>query len=255
MDSNDIVFEEFGMDCLKSIVDKACIKKHTFTNYFGIELNNVKWYGDDENLFIVKQFEGYSRVYLMANDEKIIKNILSSLPLDSCINIPSKNGIDNWLPLLTGSGFKQIATYQRYGYINYRKGNDKNLMFAEKDDISIIDKELHYFFSPLTGHLPNLDELSLMIDEKQIVVNRDDTGVLNGALCFKVKGKKAELPFWFDRTGDGLSLLFKVFYLCHQADVRQIIFWVNDVNQNTIAIHKMLGAKEDGLIDYVFNKE
>ncbi len=94
-----------------------------------------------------------------------------------------------------------------------------------------------------------------MILDSQIVVNRDDEGKVNGALCYKIKGKKAELPFWFDKGGDGLSLLFNVFFLCHQADVRQIVFWVNDRNTNTIAIHSMLGAKADGLVDYIFNKE
>ena len=255
MSSNNVLFKEIDLNCLKSIIDNACIKKHTFNNYYGIDLSNVQCYGDEENLFLVKEFEGYRRVYVMANDKDLVKVVFSSLPFNSCVNIPSKKGIDAWLPLLNESGYKQIATYQRYGYINYRKGNDRNLMFAEKEDLMVIEKELHYFFSPLTGHLPNTDELSKMIEEKQIVVNRDSEGHLNGALCYQVKGKKAELPFWFDRAGDGLSLLFNVFYLCHQVEVRQIVFWVNDVNTNTIAIHKMLGAKEDGLIDYIFNKQ
>lgn len=255
MNNNKIFIAELDLDSFKKVIDNACIKKHTFNNYFGIDLSNVKCYGDEENLFIVKQFDGYSRIYIMANDEELVKEVLKSLPCNICINIPSKKGIDAWLPLLGEGGMKQIATYQRYGYVNYRKGNDKNLRFAEKEELSIIDKELHHFFSPLTGHLPKAEELSKMIDEKQIVVNRDAEGKLNGALCYQIKGKKAELPFWFDRAGDGLALLFNVFYLCHQADVRQIVFWVNDVNTNTIAIHKMLGAKEDGLTDYIFNKE
>lgn len=255
MNNSNIIFEELDLDSLKIIIDNACIKKHAFNNYFGIDLSNVKCHGDEENLFIVKQFDGFSRVYVMANDDELVKEVFKFLPYNSCINIPSKKGIEAWLPVLREGGMKQIATYQRYSYVNYRKGNDKNLRFAEKEELSIIEKELHHFFSPLTGHLPNAEELLKMIDEKQIVVNRDAEGNLNGALCYQIKGKKAELPFWFDRAGDGLALLFNVFYLCHQADVRQIVFWVNDVNTNTIAIHKMLGAKEDGLIDYIFNKE
>lgn len=255
MNNSNIIFEELDLDSLKNVIDNACIKKHAFNNYFGIDLSNVKCYGNEENLFIVKRFDGYCRVYIMANDKELIKEVLKSLPYNSCINIPSKKEIDTWLPLLSEGGMKQIATYQRYGYVNYRKGNDKNLKFAEKEDLYVIEKELYHFFSPLTGHLPNIVELSKMIDEKQIVVNRDSEGILKGALCFQIKGKKAELPFWFDRTGDGLSLLFNVFFLCHQAGVRQIVFWVNDENTSTIAIHKMLGAREDGLIDYMFIKE
>lgn len=252
METNKI---EFIQDGLSSILNDACITKHTYNNYFGIDLNEVSYYGDKDNLFLVKPYDGFSRLYLMANDEVIIKQVLQSLPTNCCINIPSKKGIDSWLPLLQEGGYKRIATYQRYYYVDYRKGNTRNLSFAEFRDLKLINKELHHFFSPLTGHLPNIDELKNMIEAKQIVVNRDADGAINGALCHQIKGKKAELPFWFDRTGDGLSLLFNVFSLCHQSDVRQIVFWVNNINTNTIAIHKMLGAKEDGLVDYIFNKQ
>lgn len=255
MVNSDIVFETLALDDLKRVIDNACIKKHAYSNYFGIDLNNVKCYGDEDNLFLVKQYDGFSRVYMMANDEEMIKAVLKSLSENSCINIPSKKGIELWLSILAEAGYNQIATYRRYAYVNYRKGNDKNLFFAEMKDLQLIESELHSFFSPLTGHLPNTSELAKMIEGKQIVVNRDENGVVNGGLCYQITGKKAELPFWFDRSGDGLALLFKVFFLCHQFDVRQIIFWVNDVNENTIAIHNMLGAKTDGLVDYIFNKE
>ena len=252
METNKI---EFIQDGLSSILNDACITKHTYNNYFGIDLNEASYYGDKDNLFFVKPYDGFSRLYLMANDEVIIKQVLQTLPTNCCINIPSKKGIDSWLPLLQEGGYKKIATYQRYCYVDYRKGNTRNLSFAELRDLRLINEELHHFFSPLTGHLPNIDELKVMIESRQIVVNRDTDGIINGALCYQIKGKKAELPFWFDKTGDGLALLFNTFSLCHQSNVRQIVFWVNDVNTNTIAIHKMLGAKEDGLVDYIFNKQ
>ncbi len=252
MESNNYVFIEEG---LKDVLDKAFVTKHSFSNYFGIDIDGVRYYGNEENLFLLKPYDGFNRVYMMANNEELIKQVMKSLPTNSCINIPSKKGIESWIPLLEKAGYKQIATYRRYGYINYRKGNNKNLDFAKTSDLSVIETELHSFFSPLTGHLPNKEELSKMIEDKQIVVNRDLDGYVIGALCYQIKGKKAELPFWFDKGGDGLTLLFNVFYLCHQAEVRQIVFWVNDINTNTIAIHSMLGAKEDGLVDYIFNNE
>ena len=252
MKKNRIVF---ATDGIKEVIDRACLKKHAFSNYFGIDLDRVKYYGDEENLFLIKPYEGYNRVYLMANDERLVRKVLPALPHNSCINVPSRRGIDGWETILSESGYKQIATYHRYGYANYRKGNERCLDFAEQQDLDLIERELHSFFSPLTGHLPETAELAKMIEEKQIVVNRDESGQVNGALCYQIKGNKAELPFWFDKGGDGLSLLFNVFYLCHKSDVRQILFWVNDLNTNTIAIHTMFGAKADGLVDYIFNNE
>lgn len=243
----------FVSEGLKDVIDRACSIKHIYSNYYGIDLCGVRYYGNENNLFLLKSDEGFQRVYLLANKGDEIKTVLKSLPANSCINIPSRIGIDIWLPILKEADYKQVAIYHRYCYLNYRKGNDTNLQYAEKQDRDLIDKELHGFFSLLTGHLPNKNELNKMIEDKQIVVNRDIKGQVTGALCYQIKGKKAELPFWYDKDGNGLSLLFNVFYLCHKAAVRRIVFWVNDSNDKTKAIHTMLGAKVDGLVDYIFN--
>lgn len=240
---------------IERLINEFSTSKHKWQNYFGVDLIDTEALQEGDNLYLKKIFDGYSRVYIMANEEEALTDYLSNLSCNHVINIPSRNGIDVWNPILEKAKFRQIATYRRYTYINYRKGNNKNLEFAKKEDLEHINNELHHFFSPLTGHLPNQEELAKMIEGKQIVVNRDSEGTVEGALCYEIKGKKAELPFWFDRGGDGLSLLFNVFYLCHQAEVRQVVFWVNDENTNTIAIHTLLGAKADGLVDYIFNKE
>lgn len=244
-----------GKEEIESLINDFSASKHKWQNYFGIDLTDTEAAYGGDNLFLKKQYNGFCRIYIMANGESILTDYLSILPCNHIINIPSRVGIDIWTPILEKNKFRQIATYSRYVYSNYRKGNDKNLVFATVEDLEHINNELHHFFSPLTGHLPNIEELLKMIEEKRIVVNRNTEGKVEGALCYQIKGKKAELPFWFDRSGDGLSLLFNVFYLCHCAEVRQIVFWVNDENINTISIHKMLGAKADGLVDYIFNKE
>lgn len=238
-----------------NLINEFSAGKHKWQNYFGIDLTDTEAVHIGDNLFLKKRYDGFSRIYVMANDESVLTDYLLNLPCNHVINVPSRVGIDTWTPVLVKTKFRHVATYSRYVYSNYRKGNDKNLAFATVEDLEHINNELHHFFSPLTGHLPNTEELAEMIEEKRIVVNRNTEGKVDGALCYKIKGKKAELPFWFDRGGDGLSLLFKVFYLCHCAEVRQIVFWVNDENANTISIHKMLGAKADGLVDYIFNKD
>lgn len=239
---------------IENLINEFSLRKHKWQNYFGVDLTDVEVEHIGDNLFLKKRYDDFSRIYVMANDESLLEDYLFKQPCNHTIDILSRIGIDFWAPVLEKTNYRQIATYRRYVYNNYRKGTDKNITFATIEDLECIYNELHYFFSPLTGHLPNTEELAKIIEEKQIVINRNPEGNVTGALCCQIKGRKAELPFWFDRGGNGLSLLFKVFHLCHCADVRQIVFWVNDENVDTIAIHKMFGAKTDGLVDYIFNK-
>lgn len=235
------------------LINSFCLKKHLLSNYFGVDNNDIEYYFSESTILIKSNYEGYSRIYLMSDNINEVKELLTQLPVNCVINIPSRKGVGEWNHVLTEGGYQPLATYHRYVYSNYRKGNDKKLSFATVDDTQDIIKSLNEIFSPLTGHLPDEESLNELINNNAIVVNRNEEGVVNGALCFIIKGKRCELPFWFDKGGNGLSLLFNVFYLCHQKDVRNIAFWVNDVNNDTIGIHKLLGAKEDGMVDYIYN--
>lgn len=235
------------------LINSFCLKKHLLSNYFGVDNNDIEYYFSESTLLIKSNYEGYSRIYLMSDNINEVKELLTQLPANCVINIPSRKGVGEWTQVLTEGGYQPLATYHRYVYSNYRKGNDKKLSYATVDDIQDITKNLNEIFSPLTGHLPDEESLKGLININAIVVNRNEEGAVNGALCFIIKGKRCELSFWFDKGGNGLSLLLNVFYLCHQKDVRNIAFWVNDVNNDTIGIHKLLGAKEDGMVDYIYN--
>lgn len=237
------------------LVNSFCLKKHLLSNYFGIDNNDIEYYYSESTFLIKSNYEGYSRIYLMSDNINETQELLTQLPANCVINIPSRKGVDEWNHALKGGGYQPLATYHRYVYSNYRKGSDKKLTFSTEDDIPEIIKNLNDTFSPLTGHLPDEVYLKELINNKAIVVNRNEEGVVNGALCFIIKGKRCELPFWFDKGGNGLSLLYNVFFLCHQKDIRNIFFWVNDANTDTIGIHKLLGAKEDGMVDYIFNND
>lgn len=239
----------------EKLVNEFGSKRHILSNYYGITTPNMQYAYSEGSLFIRCNYEGFSRIYLMSDDKEEAAGFLKELPKNSVINIPSRNGVDDWQDLLRDSDYSLIATYRRYVYSNYRKGNDKSLSFAEERDVPEIYRILNEVFSPITGHLPDMEDLRVLISKRQIVVNRNADNAVNGAMCFVIKGKRCELPFWFDNSGTGMSLLYNVFFLCHQDDVRNISFWVNDANTDTIGIHKLLGAKEDGMVDYIFNNK
>lgn len=249
------MFNSIEIQQLTNIVDERCSFKYTWNNYFGIDLHDVECYLQNDILVLKKSFGDYSRIYLMTNSEIELIDVLKTLPKNSIINIPSRKGIDIWKTVFERSGYSPLAVYRRYVYTTYKKGNSRNIHYAKLSDIEYLLRDLNHFFSPLTGHLPNKMQLTKFVKNENIVVDRDlQTGEIKGALCFDISGKRCELLFWFHYGGNGLALLYNVFYLCHEKGVKNILFWVNDDNISTIGIHKMLGAKEDGLVDYLFNK-
>lgn len=242
-------------DNLKAIIDDFSSIRHTFNNYYGIDLNGVECIVEADNLFLIKRFIGYNRLYMIANDSSVVIEVLRMIPSNTVINIPSRTEPFVWDALFKDSRIEPLAKYHRLNYTNYRKGNNKNLEYANESDTHIIIGQLNDFFSPLTGHLPSTDELTKMINNKTIIVNRDEQNQISGAISCQIIGKKAELTFWYDYADNGLSLLYNVFFVCHEKEVRIITFWVNDENANTIGIHEMLGAKKDGLTDYIYIKK
>lgn len=227
--------------------------KHLFSNYYGIDLSNVSLLETDKSLFLSKDFGNYCRIYILSDDLDEIIETLSTLPPNSVINIPSRNGIDEWANILNLSGYKQIALYHRFVYRKYPIRKIKKIEYAINSDHQQIRKLLSKYFSSVTGHLPNDEELLLLIEKKNIIVNRDDNNEVNGALCFNIEGKKCYLAFWFDESGMGLSLLNNIFGICSNNEIKMINFWVNDNNTDVIKIHTLFGATPDGMKDYIFN--
>ncbi len=248
-------FKKIGNDELQHLLDMRCCGKYMLNNYYGVDLTDVESYVTENTLILKKDCGTFFRLYIISNDELDVIRVLKNIESETVINIPTRKGIDSWHNVLRESGYELLATYRRYCYSEYKKGNDRNLQYAEESDCSNIIHDLNVFFSPITGHLPKEQELLELIKNENIVVNRDlDTGVINGAMCYTIAGKKAEFPFWYDKGNNGLSLLYNVFYICHKKEVKNIQFWVNNENVDTIKLHKLLGAKDSGLVDYIYKK-
>jgi len=236
------------------IVDDALSHKYLYSNFFGIDYSNTEIKVTTNSYFLKKKFDGYSRLYLLSNSNEEVISELKKQEANCVINIPSRKGIEEWKEILEPSGFRQLAIYKRMVYRKYPIRKIKNVCYANNSDMSIIYNEIFSRFSPLTGHLPNTIELTDLIANNNIVVNRDSEGKVTGALCYQIDGTKCYLSFWYDIDGRGLTLLNTVFGICHEKEVKNISFWVNEDNIQVIKMHSLFGAIEDGLIDYVYSK-
>lgn len=253
MEKNKTVFYR-GDEKMKQAIDGFCAKKHLLSNYYGLTNEDVSYILTEKSLLLKCEFCGFYRLYIMTDDLDEVHSILSIVPDNCVINIPSRKYPFDWEEILTKASFTKIAKYTRFSYSVYRKGHNRNLIFATKEDIPAIERSLLHFFNPITGHLPSSDELLELIKDQSVIIDKDQIGNLTGAICYRIRGRVAELPFWFHKEGKGLDLLYYVFYNCHKKDVKKISFWVNDTNKEVVNIHKILGAKEDGLSDYIYFK-
>ena len=201
-------------ESMSQVIDSRICKKHLYSNFYGIDFSETSILKTEKSLFISKDFGEYSRIYIMSDNKDEIVNVLSRLTSNSVINIPSRKEINEWLQVLEESGYQQIALYHRYIYRKYPHRRSKKLDFAKESDYTRISYFLKKYFSPITGHLPNDEELLKLILDKNILVNRDNDQNVNGALCFTIENKKCYLAFWFDESGMGLSLLNNIFSIC-----------------------------------------
>lgn len=245
------------------------------SNYFGVSREyDYELYFSASSL-IVKQINGqFSRLYFMSRDVNDLSGLLNSL--DDCtyvFNIPSKNGLEVWSPLLNKIPFELYGKYYRY----YNKGivsansllhsiaNEDAIIEAEGfklckpadvSDFEAIKKMLFDTFDIYTDHLPSDSQLMKMIEEKRIFVNRRPDDGICGLAAFETTGKKCYQNFWVDNNELGLYLMRGIYEQMIENNISITDFWVADWNKSVIKLHKMLGAVPDGMIDvtYIANK-
>ena len=228
------------------------------SNFYGVDENEV-YYGvcSEESLAIVKNECDYQRMYVVTiNTNDLISLLSLSLITDQkyVINIPTKGDIAQWDNLLKNFEFKQIGTYHRYNNLKIKYRKSAIGEYANINQIGEIEKLLQDNFSKYTDHLPTKKELSEMIQNNQVLVDLEN-GAVVGCLIYTIEGKKVYLNVWIDKGGNGLFLLYKVYNIIFDLQCKMAYFWVNDENLPVIKLHLLMGASQDGLVDYTYLKE
>ena len=182
-----------------------------YNNYFGLALDEHVEVESAVNTLLIrkKEFDFY-RLYVISRDEDELESMLSSLKGNVyVINIPSKTRITNWDNLLTRTGFSFLDVYSRYYNNNIKSFPSTIDTFAREEDLEDIASLLYNNFSIYTDHLPERDELLMMISNKQIITDYKD-GRVCGVLIFTIRGNKGYQNAWIDLGDNALALLFKV---------------------------------------------
>jgi len=234
-------------------------RRTVFSNYFGQAFEENDKYFETNNTFLLsKSVRDFSRLYIASNDKKELVEILSGLKGTNVVNIPTKGDIRDVEAIMAESGYELIGVYERFVY------NVKNLTAA--DDISKIefakagDEEKIYNiystwpeFSFYTDYLPTQEELKKFIENKSVIVNKQEDDIV-GTFIIEPQGRKYYLRLWIDISKKGLGLLKNVFSILKYNKIDFAYLWVNSNNKRVIALHQLFGATPDGLKDYTFIK-
>ena len=252
---NELIYKKIDYDNFKIVLNNYLNQKNLFNNFF--DLNNyssdLEVYLGDNSLLIRKPDNDFYRCFIIsANFQEAVK-LLQNQGFENVLNIPTKKAIDDWDELFFESGYSCIGVYERMYYKEVKKRTNRIPIFAQDSSFEQIHEILCSHFDNRIDHIPNRETLRQMILNKQVIVSHNNSHNY-GVIIYTLEGKKCYLNAWIDSTGDGLLLLFDVFNIMHKTGVVYSYFWVNSKNENVIKIHKILGAKPDGLKDYTFIK-
>ena len=57
---------------IENLINEFSLSKHKWQNYFGVNLADVEAVHIGDNLFLKKPYDGFCRIYVMANDESVL---------------------------------------------------------------------------------------------------------------------------------------------------------------------------------------
>lgn len=132
---------------------------------------------------------------------------------------------------------------------------DDKLEYADETDAEEILVLLNKYFDVFTEQIPYLQEIKILIQEKQALIYRVD-GKIIAFVLFEKNKSTLYLRYWFvlpEYRGQkiGASLLRRMFK--EGIDCKRQILWVVDDNVNAIQKYHHYGFKEEGLIDVIYS--
>lgn len=231
-----------------------------YSNYFGQPFASVDQYLKTDNTFIlIKPIDDFNKIYLVSNNRPESEKLLKSFEGIHVMNLPSKNDISLWKQLMHDTGYENTAVYDRYYFKEFRTGGDaEQIIYAQPEQQEEIYNLYYGYekFSRFSDYLPLRIELKNFIENKQVIINKDDKNIV-GVFIFEIQGKKCYLRLWIDKshTINGLKLYLDMFTIICDKGIKYAYTWINSENTRSKTIQQSLGAIPDGLKDYTFVKQ
>ncbi len=254
----NIGFKKVSHDELVQIIERYQSQRIILSNFFGLTgYNDYSVMCGNETIIYCLPETDCHRLYIISSNKKELMTMLKSLDSKYVINIPTKKGIYEWNSILIDSGFELYATYSHYMNLTVptmEKRETSTGFFAKPSDLQQVYDLLYRNFPIYAAHLPDKKELAKMIEENRVIADYDESGKICGANIYTITGSTAYGNAWVDEGSRGLEIFFDMFNIFIDRGVKRFVFWIRDGNKKVIKMHKLMGAKPDGLKDYTYVK-
>lgn len=244
----------------------------TETNIYLLEGNRtIVFYYKDNDLF---------RGHFYSDDKEELIKLLKELPAKCIIDYLTKDSKDEALDILTKSNMKLMYEMHRMTSANLSEEEKlaieekkkifeplyraENVFAATLDDLDAIYKKLYEIFDERESHLPDMNELTYLINNKWVTVFKE-YGEIKGFEMVKIEQRKIYgYQMWNSSGPDGYySLMTKMESLCEEylnkiglskKDIKPGYSWINVKNKTNKRLLEYWGERFDGLYDFVFEK-
>ena len=217
-------------------------------------------------LILIENHNSYTQVFYFlkdVTDAKTAANVFKDYtterpPLYADITTKEEYRFDG--TIFDIMGLRPYRTYVRKSVIN------KNLSFrtmcdteyAKLSDVTDINSLLVSQFDLMCDHIPDIDELTRLVNEQKILkisINNKIAGVL----LFDDFGKRSYARALcvdpeYQNSFVGYSLLADYFKKHDEDKTRLFYLWVDEANDSVKKLHDRFGYKVDGMKNYIFRK-
>lgn len=255
----------FVKDLKKGFITNCFVTREQFSKLikhgvlFEIDLGEV--------VFFLKKNEGFFNLYYYAASIDKLDNALPQLKAITkdetvVVDLVTKDEFCNEKLVFEENHYNVYTSLIRMSSVGKRShvdgANSVKVRNAVSEDTIAVQILLTSYFDPRAEQLPDMDDLSVWIQQNNIILF-EEQGKVVGFIIYDLKATTLYLRYWFvhpdfrDRKIG--SQLFNEF-LSRGKDTQRQLFWVIKSNENAIKRYLHYGFKEEQMYNYVLiNKQ
>ena len=214
-------------------------------------------------LFVEKSRYDFWRCYFYIQDiAKVNWAIFKEKTLITEI-VVRKSKIEKWKSILEvfekNGAFIIYDAYMRFAKelpeTTFKNLDFSNIQISQEEDLVDILQLIETNFNSYSNKIPSVDELKLLTKSTFLIKEK---GEIVAFFITEKKGTTLEFRYWlvleqYRGRRYGERLINRV--LTHDPEIRRVTSWVSQKNKSVIRVHKKLGFKEDGLINYILYRK
>lgn len=229
------------------------------TNYFFNQLDEEVLYLENDCALVFLQPEtDFYRLYFATSDLNKLDVIFKALPAktDICLNYICKKKIDDDLAQIILNYFYLFVKHER---LRTNKIRNKGVVVkhAEINDLDSIYSSLNTNFNKYSDFLPTKEKLKCSIENKTVVVNKQDNKVL-GYIIYNVSGVTADFNYLYNNSSnilDAINLTNSFYTDIFNRGIKNVFLWVDEKNVKVKKAHLKSGYLGDNTFNYIFRKK